>query len=64
MKLFDDTDLEKEVNRNWDEIRNGENCFDRNILEAFEMAKVTKADIIDFYEKTFLSVVDVRKLSV
>lgn len=64
LKLILDTDLEKEVNRNWDEIRNGENVFDRNELEAFEMETLTKSEIIDFYSDVFLTASKARKLSV
>lgn len=61
LKLIADSELEKEVNRHWEEIRNGENIFDRNELEAFETENLTKDEIVDFYTKTFLS--NKRKLS-
>ncbi|CRL01365.1 CLUMA_CG014688, isoform A [Clunio marinus] len=64
IKLVNDTDLEQEVVRNWNEIRIDENIFDRNELEAFEIEKLTKKEIEEFYFKTFLSIQSVRKLSV
>lgn len=62
LKLIADSELEKEVNRHWEEIRNGDNVFDRNELEAFETENLTKDEIVEFYTKTFLS--NKRKLSV
>lgn len=64
IKLLPDVDLEKEVNRNWSEIRNGDNVFNRNELQAVEMEKVAKDEIVEFYYRVFLSRNDVRKLSV
>lgn len=64
LKLIADTDLEMEVNRNWDEIRNGENMFDTNELEAAETEKLTKDMVVSFYESIFLSSESSRKLSV
>ena len=62
VKMIDDTDLEKEVIRNWNEIRTGEFVFDRNDLEAFEIEKLTTAEIVQFYKETFMS--SRRKLSI
>jgi secreted Zn-dependent insulinase-like peptidase len=62
-KLTPDTDLEVEVRRNFEEIRNGDNTFNRNVLEAIEIEKVSKSEILEFYEKVFTSK-DARKLSV
>ena len=62
LKLIEDCDLEKEINKNWDEIRIGENCFHRKNIEAQEIEKISKSDVVDFYHNTFLS--DGRKLSV
>lgn len=62
LKLISDTELEKEVNRHWEEIRNGENMFDRNELEAYETESLTKQNVVDFFIKTFLT--NKRKLSV
>lgn len=64
LKLITDSDLKKEVNRNWDEVRTGECAFDRNVLEAFEIDKLTKDEAIQFYERIFLSATETRKLSV
>jgi nardilysin len=64
LKLIPDTDLEKEVSRHWEEIRNGEEIFNRNELEAFETEKLTKDEIIEFYNSIFLSEENSRKLSV
>lgn len=64
LKLIADSDLEKEVNRNWDEVRTGEYVFDRNILEAFEIERLTRENAIKFYDETFLSTINARKLSV
>lgn len=64
LKLITDSDLEKEVDRNWGEVRNGEYVFDRNKLEAFEIEKLSKQEIIKFYNKVFLSPNETRKLSV
>jgi nardilysin len=62
LKLLADTELEKEVNRHWEEIRNGEYIFDRSELEAFETENLTKEEIVDFYSNTFQ--LNKRKLSV
>lgn len=64
LKLLADTDLENEVNRNWEEIRSGENLFNRNELEAFETEKLSKDLVVNFYESVFLSSASTRKLSV
>lgn len=64
LKLMADSDLEKEVVRNWSEVRNGEYIFDRNKLEAFEIEKLSKREIVEFYNKIFLSPSETRKLSV
>ena len=62
LKLISDNELEKEVNRSWEEIRSNENLFDRNDLEACETKKLTKDEVVEFYTQTFLS--NKRKLSV
>lgn len=62
LKLISDSELEREVNRHWEEIRNGENIFDRNEIEALETESLRKDEIVDFYTKTFLT--NKRKLSV
>lgn len=64
LKLVADTDLENEVNRNWEEIRNGENLFNKNELEALETEKLSKDLVVNFYENVFLSSKSTRKLSV
>lgn len=64
LKLISDSDLEKEVDRNWSEVRNGEYIFDRNKLEALEIEKLSKREIVEFYNKIFLSPSETRKLSV
>lgn len=62
LKHISDNDLQKEFNRNWEEIRIGENCFDRNEREAFELESIVVHEVVDFYQKTFL--IEARKLSV
>jgi secreted Zn-dependent insulinase-like peptidase len=64
LKLIADNELEKEVNRNWNEIRSGENLFDRSELEAFEVDKLMKDEVVDFYIRVFLSHTETRKISV
>lgn len=61
-----DVELEKEVDRNWDEIKMGENIFNRNELEieCFEIEIINKAKIVNFFKQTFLSDKTTRKLSV
>lgn len=62
-KLSNDTDLEMEVNRNFDEMRNPEIIFNRNELEAMEIEKIKREEILEFYRKTFIEDL-VRKLSI
>lgn len=64
LKLNADTDLEKEVDRHWEEIKTGENVFNRNDLEATEIENITKPEVLVFYREAFLSSKTTRKLSV
>lgn len=64
LKLTPDAELECEVSRHFEEIRNGENIFDRDELEVFEIEKLTKDDVVEFFHETFRSKQHVRKLSV
>ncbi|KAG5674724.1 hypothetical protein PVAND_004676 [Polypedilum vanderplanki] len=63
-KLTTENDLEVEVNRNFDEIRNNDCIFNRNELEAIESEKISKADILEFYRKVFITKDTKRKLSI
>lgn len=63
-KLSHETDLEMEVIRNFEEMRNAEIIFNRNELEAAEIEKIKKEDILEFYNKTFIASESVRKLSI
>lgn len=62
-KLSNDTDLEMEVNRNFEEMRNIEVVFNRNELEASAIEGIKKEEIFDFYKRIFISRDSVRKLS-
>lgn len=64
LKLNADAELEKEVDRNWEEIKRGENVFNRNELESVEIENTCKTEIVEFYEQIFLSDETTRKLSV
>jgi len=63
-KLTSNTDLEVEVMRNFDEIRNYEDIFNRRELEADEIENITKKEILEFYRKVLLDTATKRKLSV
>lgn len=62
LKINSDPELEKEVNRNWEEIKSGENIFNRNEVEIFQLESINKTDLLEFYERVFLS--STRQLSV
>ncbi|KAL7043714.1 hypothetical protein ACKWTF_001634 [Chironomus riparius] len=63
-KLTSNTDLEVEVIRNFDEIRNYEDVFNRRELEADEIENITKKESLEFYRKVLLDTATKRKLSV
>lgn len=63
LKLTEDTDLQCDVDRNWNEIRSGELLFDRNEIEAQTMDAINKTQVLEFYKNTFFSH-ETRKLSV
>lgn len=63
-KLSHETDLEMEVNRNFEEMRNCEIIFNRNELNATEIESITKNEIFKFYQETFVIKSSVRKLSI
>lgn len=58
-----DIDLETEVNRNWNEIREGNYQFERNDIDARQLEILKKADLIIFFKDHF-SPVNAKKLSV
>jgi nardilysin len=63
-KLSHDTDLEIEVNRNFEEIRNPEIIFNRSKLNAKEIESISKEEIFKFYQEIFITKSNVRKLSI
>jgi nardilysin len=61
-KRSNETDLESDVNKNWIEIRESKYHFERNDIEARQMAILKKEDLKIFFIENFLSS-NVRKLS-
>nr|CAB3255185.1 insulin-degrading enzyme [Phallusia mammillata] len=55
LKKVDDTQLEEEVNRNWDEILSRDFVFDRLKREIKELETVTHRDVLSLYESIVLS---------
>lgn len=62
-KRSPDTDLEKEVNRNWNEIKESKYQFTRNEIEAQQLELLRKSDLTIFFKDHFQSDT-IRKLSV
>lgn len=63
-RLSQETDLEIEANKNFEEMRNSEIIFNRLELEALEIKSITKEEIFNFYQEIFISKMSVRKLSI
>lgn len=61
-KLTPDTDLETEVNRNWNEIRENSFRFDRQEIEARQLELLKKEDLNIFFKDNF-GPESMRKLS-
>lgn len=61
-KLSPDTDLETEVNRNWNEVRDNSFQFDRNEIEARQLELLRKEDLNIFFKDNFAPE-SMRKLS-
>lgn len=54
-KLEPDKKLSSEVNRNWAEISNGRLQFDRPQLEAAELMKIKKSDVLRWWDDVVVS---------
>lgn len=63
LKHMVDVELECEINKFWPEITSNEYIFNRLELEADMLAKITKHEVIAFYNETF-DPKNVKKLSV
>jgi len=59
-KTEPDKTLAAEVTRNWSVIANGRVQFDRNQREAAALLDITKADVLEFWKKVYIS--DGRRL--
>lgn len=62
-KRSNDIDLESEVVRNWHEIRDKKNQFERNEIEARQMELLNKNSLIIFFKEYLLPSSQRRKLS-
>ena len=62
-KRSPDTDLEMEVNRNWNEIKESKYQFGKNDIEAQQLELIRKSDLMIFFKDHFQSDT-IRKLSV